>query len=70
MEVNRVLLYGGFALFLVTFVLRLYFGMKTKEVRLNDPEWINTEEGRKYKRLNYTLVLLFWAGTTMMMFSF
>lgn len=70
MEVNRVLLYGWFALFLVTFVLRLYFGMKTKEVRLNDPEWINTEEGRKYKRLNYTLVLLFWAGTTMMMFSF
>lgn len=70
MEVNRVLLYGGFALFLVTFVLRLYFGMKTKEVRLNDPERINTEEGKKFKRLNYTLVLLFWAGTTMMMFSF
>ena len=46
MEVNRVLLYGGFALFLVTFVLRLYFGMKTKEVRLNDPERINTEEGK------------------------
>lgn len=67
---NYTLFYIGLALFVIGFCIRLYYGLRTREVRTADPNWIrDTEAGRRYRRTIVIWAVVSSVGILMAIFA-
>lgn len=68
MTTNWPLLWIGLGMFVIGFVLRLYYGLKLKKMRESGTEQTD-ERAKTFKKIVWAGYVLFWGGTTMMIFS-